>query len=64
MGRLASRNVPAITIHLAGHAGLETTHRYLNLASAAPAAGIRALESAASPVVTMDALPVTASDSA
>jgi integrase len=43
--RLAARNVPAITIqHLAGHAGLETTQRYLHLASAAPLAGIRALE--------------------
>jgi integrase len=51
--RLASRNVPAITIqHLAGHAGLETTQRYLHLASAAPAAGIRALEGVATPVAT------------
>jgi len=38
---LASRNVRAITIqHLAGHAGLERTQRYLHLGEAAPKAGI------------------------
>jgi site-specific recombinase XerD len=43
--RLAARTVPAITIqHLAGHAGLETTQRYLHLSAAAPLAGIAALD--------------------
>jgi len=50
--RLAARNVPAITIqHLAGHASLETTQRYLHLAAAAPLAGIKALESVSPPVL-------------
>jgi len=48
--RLAARNVPAISIqHLAGHAGLESTQRYLHLGAAAPWEAIRALEAVSSP---------------
>jgi hypothetical protein len=43
--RLAARNVPMLTIkELAGHVSIETTMRYMHLSSAAPRAGIRALE--------------------
>jgi len=63
--RLAARNVPMLTIkELAGHASIETTMRYMHLSAAAPAAGIKALESVATPVATRGASPVTSSDSA